>query len=291
MSAVASRDKARAAQYADEWQIPIALGSYEALLGSDVDVIYNPLPNHLHLEWTLRAVEAGKHVLCEKPLVLKPGDVDEIAEAAERAGVVVTEAFMYRHHPPVHRVCELIHEGAIGEPRLIRGVFTFTLDRGEANYRLDPAAGGGALWDVGCYPVSFARSVLGEEPQGFAAEAVVGPSGVDMRFAGAMRFPSGVIANFQCGFDTPFESEMTVVGSLGRITVPLAFQPGPESTVEVVRGDHREILAVPGLDPLFLGEVEDMERAVLEGGKPLIGLADSRGNVAALTALMEAAGL
>src|SRR3954453_4110731 len=165
LMAVGSRDHARAEVYAREGGIPRVHASYEALVDDpEIDAIYNPLPNALHAAWTIRAVRAGKHVLGEKPLATTVADVDAIAREAKAAGVWVTEAFMYRHHPQTLRLKALVDEHAIGKLRLIRSAFTFTLTGGGGG-RGAPALGGGTLWDVGCYPVTTARLLAGVEPQ------------------------------------------------------------------------------------------------------------------------------
>ena len=162
--AVASRELARGEEYAREWGIGRVHGSYEALLADpEIDAVYIPLPNHLHAEWTIKAARAGKHVLCEKPLALTVADVDAMVSACREAGVVLAEAFMYRHHPQTLKVKQLLDEGAIGTLRYLRGAFTFELSRPN-DVRLRPEWGGGCLWDVGCYPVSFARHLVGQEP-------------------------------------------------------------------------------------------------------------------------------
>ena len=164
LTTVASRTTARAAAYAAEWDIPHAAGPYDALLADPaVDVVYISLPNSLHAEWTIRALEAGKHVLCEKPLALSVADVDRIAAAATRAGRVAAEAFMYRHHPLTHAAEAVVRSGRLGAIRGFKGAFTFPLTR-EGDVRLDPALGGGSLWDVGCYPVSYACLLAGAAP-------------------------------------------------------------------------------------------------------------------------------
>ncbi len=286
--AVASRTPERAQAYAREWRIPRAFGSYEALLADpEIDVIYNSLPNGLHAEWTIRAAQAGKHVLCEKPLALTLAEVDAMAAAARAAGVVVAEAFMYRHHPQTLRVLELVRQGAIGALRLVRGSFTFNLTR-PGDVRLDPAQGGGSLWDVGCYPVSYARAVIGAEPLEAFGWQVSGPSGVDETFVGQLRFPGEVFAQFDCGFRAPFRTHLEIVGSEATLTVPNPFKPGQRERLSLRRGDMEEILTAPGGE-LYLGEVEDMADAVLRGRAPRVSLADSRGNVAAILALLRSA--
>jgi D-xylose 1-dehydrogenase (NADP+, D-xylono-1,5-lactone-forming) len=289
LAAVASRDRARAQRYADEWGIPRALGSYEAMLGDpEVDVVYISLPNSLHAEWTIKAVAAGKHVLCEKPLAVSVEEVDTIAAAANRAGVVVAEAFMYRHHPQTLRVQQLISGGDIGQLRVIRGGFTFNIANPE-DVRLKPALGGGSIWDVGCYPVSYARAVVGTDPLQVFGWQVTGASGVDEVFVGQMCFASGAYAQFDSGFRAPERMMMEFVGSAGSITLPNAFKPGIDSEIIYCReGGIPEPVVVEEQD-LYLGEIEDMADAVLDGKAPRISLADSRGNVAAIVALLESA--
>ena len=172
--AVGSRDGARAEAYAREKGIARAHGSYEALLADpDVDAIYNPLPNSLHVEWSIRALEAGKHVLCEKPLTRHPEDVDRAFDVAEREGRVLAEAFMWRHHPQVARARELLDGGAIGDLRIIRAHFAFAAADPD-DIRLQAALDGGGLMDVGCYCVSGCRTLAGAEPERACAELVPG---------------------------------------------------------------------------------------------------------------------
>lgn len=288
VTAVASRDLAKAQAYAAQWDIPRALGSYEALLAdADIDVIYNPLPNHLHAEWTIRALQAGKHVLCEKPLALSLAEVDAITEAAQAAGRVVMEGFMYRHHPQTARVKALLEAGALGELHLIRGAFTFTLTD-PANVRLRADWGGGALWDVGCYPVSYARFLAGAEPESAFAWSVVGRGGVDEAIVGQLRFPGGVLAQFDCAIRSSFRAQMEVVGSQGVLHIPVPFKPGLRQTLTLKRGDVTETLEVPGQE-LYLGQVEDMADAILQGKAPRLSLAESRHNTAVLLALHRSA--
>jgi D-xylose 1-dehydrogenase (NADP+, D-xylono-1,5-lactone-forming) len=286
--AVASRSQSSAEAYAREWDIPRAHGSYEALLADpEIDVIYNSLPNHLHAEWTIKALRAGKHVLCEKPLALSPAEVDAIIAAAKETGNIVAEAFMYRHHPQTLKVKELVDSGALGQLHLIKGAFTFTLTR-EADYRNFKEMGGGSIWDVGCYPISYARMIVGEEPVAVSGWQVEGPSGSDDSFFGQMRFGNGVHAQFDCGFKSPFRSYVEIVGSEAVLTIPTPFKPGVKSELYLERGDERETIKIKGQE-LYLGEVEDMCDAVLNGTLPRISLMDSRANISVILALLESA--
>jgi predicted dehydrogenase len=286
--AIASRELARARAAAAEWSIPRAYGSYAELLGdAELDAVYNPLPNSLHEEWTIAALEAGKHVLCEKPLALAPAAIDRIAGAARAAGRVVAEAFMYRHHPLTLKVKELVAGGALGRVGLVRGAFTFSLSR-EGDVRLDPRLGGGSLWDVGCYPVSYARLVLGEEPVEVLGWQALGPTGIDESFAGQMRFPSGAFAQFDCGFRSPFRTEIQIVGSDGVLRVARPFKPGLQEELVLARGDRVETIPVGGA-ALYAGELDDLAEAAQLGQQPRVTLSDSRANCATLVALLESA--
>lgn len=286
--AVASRRPGPAQAYAKEWGIGRAHGSYEELLADpEVDVVYVPLPNALHAEWTLRAIRAGKHVLCEKPICTSVEDVDAVTQAARGAGVVVAEAFMYRHHPQTARVVEMVRSGALGRPRLLRGSFSFSLTR-PGDVRLDPALGGGSLWDVGCYPLGFARTVLGCEPVRFQGAAQMGPTGVDLTFAAQLVFPGDVLVQFDCSFAAPFRAVMEIVGEEATLAVPQPFKPGEAAVLVLRRGDLTESITVPRAG-LYEGEVEDLADAILDGKPPRVSLADSRANVAAIVALLASA--
>lgn len=286
--AVASRSADSADAYAREWRIPRAHHSFEALLvDPEIDIVYNPLPNHLHAEWTIKAVEAGKHVLCEKPLALSVDEVDAIAAAAHKHGRVVAEAFMYRHHPQTDKIREIVQSGTLGELKLLRGSFAFFLDR-EGDIRFDPAMGGGSIWDVGCYPISYMRTIVEAEPLEVFGWQAVGPTGIDVSFFGQLRFGDDIYGQFDSSFVTPFHSRMELVGSEATLIVPKPFKPGLDDEVFLVRDGKTEAIEVKGID-LYSGEVEDMADAVLLGKHPRISLQDSRANVATIKALLESA--
>src|SRR5215471_4974594 len=199
LAAVASRTADRARAYAAEWDIPRAIGSYEEMLADpSLDALYVPLPNHLHVEWTVRALEAGKHVLCEKPLALSVEDVDRVADACRRTGRTAAEAFMYRHHPLTHAAQAFVSDGRLGTIKTYRGSFSFLLTR-EGDVRLDPSMGGGSLWDVGCYPVSYSNMLAGRAPVDVFGWQRASGRGVDMEFFGMMRYADGSVAQFDCG--------------------------------------------------------------------------------------------
>ena len=287
--AVASRDRARAEAYARDWSIPRAFAGYQALLDDPaIDAVYIPLPNSDHVPWTLAAIKAGKHVLCEKPLVLDPADIDRLAAAASEAGVVVEEGFMYRHEPLTAKVLELVGGGAIGAVRAVISGFTFALDAG-ANIRLDPALGGGSLWDVGSYPLTYAQLIVGDAPKTVFGAAHWHSSGVDDEFMGLLRFESGVTANVYAGFRAAYRTWLEVVGSDGALTVPNPFRPGPRETLELHRGGTIERIEVTGSPEIFVREVEDFEASVLDGAPPVVSLAESRRTASTITALYAAA--
>ncbi|MHB8657347.1 MAG: Gfo/Idh/MocA family protein [Solirubrobacteraceae bacterium] len=218
--AVASRDKAKAFAYARERGIERSYGSYEALLADDgIEAVYVSLPNSMHVEWSVRALQAGKHVLCEKPLTRHAEQAARAFDVAEQAGLILMEAFMWRYTPQAGRLLELLTE--IGELRLIRAHFSFAAVN-PGNVRLDPALDGGALMDVGCYPVSAVRLIAGAEPESVTGAQRVADTGVDIAFAGTLSFPDGVLAHFDCGMDMGQGSrhEIEVVGS--RATLRLA---------------------------------------------------------------------
>ena len=286
--AVASRTKDSADKYAREWKISQAYGSYEELLTDpEIDVIYNPLPNHLHAEWTIKAVQAGKHVLCEKPLALSVEEVDAIQAAAQQHGRVVAEAFMYRHHPQTLKVKELVQSGSLGSVKLIRGSFSFVLSH-EGDVRLKPEWGGGSIWDVGCYPISYARSVLGANPLEVFGWQVTGPTGIDDTFVGQLRFAEDILMQFDSSFVIPFHSFMEVIGSEATLNIPHPFKPEKNEKLYLTRGDKTETVKIPGQE-LYIGEVEDMADSILLGKSPRVSLDDSRGNVQTITALLESA--
>ena len=287
--AVASRTQARADAYAREWSIPRAVGGYGALLDDPrIDAVYIPLPNTDHVPWTLAAIAAGKHVLCEKPLALDPSEVDRIAAAAAAAKVIVEEGFMYRHEPLTERVVSLITDGAIGSLRAIVSGFTFALEPG-ANIRLEPSLGGGALWDVGSYPVTYAQLIAGQEPKMVFGTAQWHPSGVDEEFMGLLRFGHGATANIYGGFRAAYRTWLEILGSDGALTVPNPFRPGPLETLALERNGTVEPIVVHGSPEIFVREIEHFEARVLDGAPAVVSLAESRRTAATLSALYASA--
>ncbi len=283
--AVASRDAARASAYAREWDIPLAIEGYEALLTrEDVDAVYVPLPNSLHVEWTLQALCAGKHVLCEKPLAVTPEEVDRVMTTSAQTGRHVAEAFMYRHEPLTRAVADLVREGAIGAVRLIASGFTYPQSRA-GDVRLDPALSGGALLDVGCYPVSYACLLIGHDPVRATGLARLTARGVDEEFTGTLGFPGDRTASIYAGFRAAYRTWLEITGSEGWMRVSNPFKPGPLETVEIERLGQRQAMEVPGSEALFVHQVADFVATVLDGAPPVMPLTESRRVAAALSQL------
>jgi xylose dehydrogenase (NAD/NADP) len=286
--AVASRTKEKAKSYAAEWNIPRAYASYQEMLDDpEIDVVYNSLPNHLHAEWTVKALHAGKHVLCEKPLAISLEEVEAMRAAVEETGNILAEAFMYRHHPQTLKAKELVRSGVLGELRVIKGAFTFNLTN-PGDVRLKPEMGGGSLWDVGCYPISFTHYILDGEPLEAFGWQMTGETGVDEAFAGQLRFKDGVVAQFDCGFRSPYRSRMVVIGSEATLVIPNPFRPGFDEEMRIIKGDEVQRIKIPGQE-LYIGEVEDLADVVLSNKPGRITLEDSRDNVAAILALLRSA--
>ena len=288
LTTVASRSGERSREYAAEWTIPRALGSYEALVADpDVDVIYNPLPNGLHVEWTLRALDAGKHVLCEKPLALSVEDVDRIAASAARSGRVAAEAFMYRHHPLTDAALKIVRSGRLGRICAYKGAFTFTLTR-EGDVRLDPALGGGSLWDVGCYPLSYSNLLAGGAPIDVFGWQQLSSTRIDLEFSAMMRYADGAVAQFDCGFTGPFRAEMEVIGTDAVLRIDRPFRTDEHSRLLLTTGDATEQVPCDAAPP-FAGEIADMETAALDGRPQCVALAESRRTIGTIRALYASA--
>ena len=286
IGAVASRDAARARRYADERGIERAHGSYEGLLADpEVEVVYISLPNALHAEWTVRALEAGKHVLCEKPLSRHPEHVVAAFELAERQGLVLMEGFMYRHNPQMLQVHELVKSGAIGRLRLIRGAFSFAVSDG-LNVRLSAGLDGGALMDVGCYCVSAARSLAGE-PHRVTGQQWTGGDGVDLVFTGMLAFEDEVLAHFDAGLALASRDELEIVGDQG-----VLFLDDPwhcrAPAIELRSDDGVKRFELPRVDSYML-EAVNMSHAIRGIEAPLLGRDDAIGQAATIDALYRSA--
>jgi xylose dehydrogenase (NAD/NADP) len=285
--AVASRSQARADEYAQVNEIPRAHGSYEALLEDpDVEAVYISLPNSLHIEWSVRALEAGKHVLCEKPLSRRPHEVDRAFDVAESSQRLFMEAFMWRHHPQTRRLTELVNQGAVGKPRMIRAVFGFVAND-PRNVRLSKTLDGGALMDVGCYCVSAARLLAGE-PERVSAEQALGGEGVDVAFAATMRHADDVLCHFDAGLALASRDLLEIVGDQATLRLEDPWhcrQPG----IELIRPDGpTERIEIEHANSYQL-EAENLSAAIRGEAEPLLGRADALGQARTIQALYDAA--
>jgi xylose dehydrogenase (NAD/NADP) len=284
--AVASRDQSRADAYAREWEIPRAYGTYEALLADpEIEALYISLPNTMHCEWSIKALEAGKHVLCEKPLSRDPAEVEQAFDAADRTGFLLSEAFMYRHNPQTKKAKALVEEGAIGELRLVRAAFSYSLYDHD-NIRLRPELEGGALMDVGCYTVSGSRLFAGE-PQTAYGQAWFGPSGTDWVFGGTLRFPDEVIAQIDCGTALPERDELEAIGSEGSLFLDDPWHCNVP-VIELHRGEKTERIELEREDSYRL-ELENMSAAIRGEAELLLARDDAVAQARTLAALHESA--
>jgi predicted dehydrogenase len=297
--AVASRDLEHAQTYAREWKIPLAFGSYQEMLESGlVDAVYIGLPNHLHAKWTLKALKAGVHVLCEKPFAISLEDVDAVIAARDETKNVVTEAFMYRHHPQTRIVKAWVRERKLGQIIQIRGAFNFRMGpegrvQNNLNVRMVPEFGGGCLWDVGIYPLSYTQYLMGKAPEWVYGNQVLGPTGIDEVFAGQMGFQSEeseVLAQISSSFNTPFHTFMEIAGTEGSIYISHPFTKTDKNS-RVIFTDHKgksRKIRMPKKS-LYLGEVEDLQAAILDGKESLISLQETRNHVLTALALYKSA--
>lgn len=281
--AVAGRNPERTRRFANRWGVPRVASSYDDILSDpDIDVVYIPLPNSMHCEWVVRSARAGKHILCEKPLGLSPGEVDEMTRSAEENKVVLLEAMAYLMHPQYERLKELIKSNLIGRPRLIRAHYCFTLPDGDGNIRWSGRLGGGVLWDVGCYPVSFSRGLSGCLPTDIWARQIKGPTGVDIISACQLFFPGGLIAEIDCSFVLPYGVGAEVVGEMGALRLPNPWQPDVDGKssglIHITPDDTESLISTPVVNP-YRCEIEAMENAVLIGELPSYSPAESRDNV------------
>jgi xylose dehydrogenase (NAD/NADP) len=295
--ALATRSLERATELVSRYGIQQVYASYDALLADpDVEAVYVPLPNHLHHPWTLGALEAGKHVLCEKPLACNARQAEEMAGVAEASGLLLMEAFMYRFHPRSRLIKQMVQDGVIGTPRLVRSAFTYVMDEqsmtSEDNPRLRPETGGGALLDIGCYSVSVARWMMGAEPTHVQGQATYHRTGVDVHFVGTLRFPQGGLATLETSFISALQQTYTIVGSEGAIELPHdAFVPWDKDAAYTIRKVDQEEGSrhtVPGADEYQL-MVEHFCDAVLGKASLAVEPEESVRNMQVLDALAQSA--
>ena len=296
VAAIASRDEALARSVADRLGIPTAHGSYEALLADPrVDAVYIPLPNHLHVDWTIAAVRAGKHVLCEKPLALTAADAERMVEAADAAGVHLMEAFMYRHHPSWVAVRELVADGRIGRLAAIQSWFSYFNDD-PANIRNVLDFGGGALYDIGCYCVNLSRMLFGGEPTRVTSAIRRDPTdGTDTLTSAILEFEGGT-ASFVCSTRSETDQRVHIYGDAGRISIGIPFNIPPDrpTTISLTAGGDppvapaTEVLTFPTKDP-YAAEVEAFASAILDGGPTPVPPQDAIANLRVIESIFAAA--
>ncbi|MBP1995668.1 Gfo/Idh/MocA family protein [Paenibacillus eucommiae] len=294
VQAIASRELDKAEETAAQFGIPVTYGSYEELLAdSEIEAVYIPLPNHLHKEWTLKAAEAGKHVLCEKPLALDAAEALEMVQACEAAGVHLAEAFMYRHHPRYEIMKEVMRSGEIGEVRSIHGTYTYNHADENDNVRFHRHMGGGSIYDVGCYPISAARFLLDQEPHAATVKAFFSPDHdhVDMMATGLLEFPDDVAVTFDCAMWASPRNTLEILGTLGRIQAHSAFvsRPNPSCHFFIVKDEELREVVVPYENPYSL-QADNLANAIW-GVRPLrFEPLDAVKNMRVIDACLKSAG-
>ncbi|MDQ3017715.1 MAG: Gfo/Idh/MocA family oxidoreductase [Bacteroidota bacterium] len=286
LHAVASRDIANAQTYAKHWKIPVAYGSYENLLANpEIDVVYISLPNHLHTEWILKSLDASKHVLCEKPISLNPEDIIIIEEMSRRTGKLVMEGAMHLYHPQTELWKSIISEGKLGDIHSLRSCFSFNLDRDPGNYRWDATRGGGALWDVGVYPISLFQFLLGEKP--FSGLCTMyEESGIDLSTSAILQYKKGVTGLFFVSFRSEYSTETIIHGQEGQLQISHPYNNADLCEASICFKDTIEKINVPR-EYLYTGEVEAMHDWILNGKRPAWSLADSHSVITTILSLRE----
>ena len=288
--AVASRSMEYAQAYADHWDIPQAFADYDAMLASGaVDAVYISLPNHLHAEWSIRAMQAGVHVLCEKPLAISTDQVVAMMHTSQQYGRRLAEGFMYRHHPQTKIIGDWVMSGRLGEVCSFYASFTFKM-KNRQNIRLIPEFGGGALWDLGVYPLSFAQYIMGEAPDWVLGMQWVGDSGVDETFSGLMHYSGDRLAQFTCSFRSPWHTYAEILGTEGRLSITRPFVNLDEGRQLTFYPNGKDPVDIPVPEyELYLGEVEDMNNAILDEAVNYLSLEESLNHVRTALALYQSA--
>jgi predicted dehydrogenase len=289
VAGVASRTEDKARAFARELGIPKAYGSYEALLADpEIDAVYIPLPNHLHKPWTIHAAEAGKHILCEKPLALNAEECHEMIGAAKANGVQLMEAFMYRYHPRILAARQMVNDGAIGELKTIEASFTYRTED-ETDIRFQPEMGGGALMDVGCYCINLSRLMAGREPVAVHARMHLSATGVDDQLIGLLDFGDSLFAHFDCAMNQEGRQRCLLAGTHGYLELPMAFNMGTAKTImhEEKGAGQSRAHAFPAVN-MYRLMAEDFMRAIA-GSPPAFPIEDAVGNMRTITALYDSA--
>lgn len=312
LATVGSRDLSSAEAFAVGYQVPQAYGSYEAVLAAaDIDAVYVALPNVMHHEWTIRALRAGKHVLCEKPIAATRAQAVEMFDVARQTGRVLIEAFMFRSHPLTSAWLKEIRSGAIGQVLLVRSSFCFCTRQPEGNIRFNRGMAGGALMDVGCYCINLSRMIAGAEPIAMAASVKLSPASIDEVTAGTLRFADGMVACFTCGMTVHADNTASIGGTRGYIEIPIPWKPpmkdakfilstsvppmmdaGNKTGSAPLPGSNpRHVIAVDSSLPLLAQEADDLAATVYDGAAPSVPEADSLGNMAVLDEMRRMAGI
>ena len=308
--AVGSRSIDSAKAFADQYGIATAHGSYDDVLADpEVDAVYNALPNLYHKEWTLKALAAGKHVLCEKPMGMDAAEVREMFAAAEASGKLLIEAFMYRTHPQTQAVIQAVRDGAIGNVKTIRATFCYRTHKIQGNTRFDQSLGGGAIMDIGCYCVDLCRQITGENPSKILASGRLHEStdggAIDVSASGVLQYPSGIDATFTCAMDTQASNLAQICGDDGYIEVPVPWKPTEGKSTWTLRvmqkprqdgvpdeaGEELTTYTNEADKPLYALEADAFARAVLDGEPPFMTAEDSIGLADVLDELRRQVGV
>lgn len=291
--AIASRSGQKAEELAGKFGIERFYEGYQTLLDDpDVDAVYIPLPNHLHREWAIKAAEAEKHILCEKPLALNADEAKEMQESCDSLGVKLSEAFMYRHHPRYDQIKEVMDSGEIGTIRGLHGSFTFNNAEDKTNFRFDADKGGGSIYDVGCYPIHAARYLLGREPEAVTAQGFFSAEhdDVDMMVSGLIEFPENIGLTFDCGMWAYGENALQIKGTKGTIRIPAAFlyRSQAEAAFTVTIGGESRIAAVPDVNQYVL-QIDEFGRSVINDMPLRFSAADAVRNMKVIDAVIKSA--
>jgi predicted dehydrogenase len=308
VAVVGSRQESSARDFASKYAVPVSYGSYgEVLDDRNVDAVYISLPNSMHHEWTLEAIRAGKHVLCEKPIASNAVQAEEMFDAAQAKGVKLVEAFMYRSHPVTLAAVEQVRNGAIGQLKMVRTSFCYRTSKIAGNIRFDKKLYGGALMDIGCYCINLSRLLANQEPETMHAVGQLHLTGVDEMTSGILKFRNGVMASFTCGMSLQADNTAYISGNEGYIEIPVPWKPPQkQATYTIARStppkmDSANATAAPTpprqrfeLDApcdLFGLEADDFAATVLDNAPPRISRVDSIGNMRVLDELRQQVGV
>ncbi len=312
LAAVGSRTADSAGAFAKDFSIPAAHASYDQLIADPtIDAIYNSLPNNLHHPWTIAALKAGKHVLCEKPMGVNAKEAEEMFDAAAASKRILVEAFMYRSHPQTLAILDALKSGAIGKLQLIRTSFCFAASKITGNIRFNTALAGGSLMDIGCYCVNFSRLFAAAEPEKIHAVGKIHPSGVDEMAAGTLTFPGNILASFTCGMTLHADNTAYLCGTDGYIEIPIPWKPPADGATFIITSNvpprmdatkpaasaplpgssYRDVRHVPAAGHLYAIEADDFAATILDGKPPRLSRADTVGNMRVLDELRKQVGL